>query len=106
MIVILMSVESTAHEDALNRKIGSRIPWNLTNGSLRRIVQCNAEIKPHRTFVRAIEAIEASDSEGDEARTRRGGPSFELANESGFCVLQRVDGSLASDGGKILEKLI
>lgn len=50
--------------------------------------------------------VEADDFEGDEVRTRRGEPSFGLANESGLCVLQCVDGSLASDGGKILEKLI
>lgn len=41
-----------------------------------------------------------------EVRTHRGGPSFELANEGGLGVLQRVDGSLASDRGKILEKFI
>lgn len=50
--------------------------------------------------------VEPDDSEGDEVRTHRGGPSFELANEGGLGVPQRVDGSLASDRGKILEKFI
>jgi hypothetical protein len=67
--------------------------WSITGGA---VAQLGARLD-------GIEEVVGSNPIGSTNLFRS---SFELANESSLCVLQRPDGSLASDGGKILEKLI